>query len=86
MSMKPVTETRIVGTFEGYRGGRVYRLADGSGWRQECNTVEHVYREDPKARLLRDDTGRTFLDVEGTSGVVWVVRSGPKPTPGAGAF
>jgi hypothetical protein len=86
MGLKLIGSSRIAGVFEGYRGGRVYRLADGSGWRQECNTVEHVYREDPRARLLRDDTGRTFLDVEGTSGVVWVSPVGDKPIPRAEAF
>jgi hypothetical protein len=84
--MKPIGESRIDGVFEGYRGGRVYRLADGSSWRQADNTAEHVYRENPRARLFRDGTGRTFLDVEGTSGTVWVERVGSRPAPGAGAF
>ena len=84
--MNLIGESRIDGVFEGYRGGRVYRLADGSSWRQEGNTVEHVYREHPKARLLDDGMGRTYLDVEGTSGKVWVERAGSGPVPRAGAF
>jgi hypothetical protein len=57
-AMQLIRERRIDGIFEGYRGGRVYRLADGSRWRQEDATSEYAYRERPKARLLRDGTGR----------------------------
>jgi hypothetical protein len=84
--MKLIGETRIDGVFEGYQGGRVYRLADESIWRQADNTAEFVYREHPKARPLDDGTGRTYLDVEGASAVVWVERVGSKPVPRAGAF
>ena len=84
--MNLIGESRIDGVFEGYQGGRVYRLADGSSWRQEDNTAEHVYRENPRARLFKDGTGRTFLDVEGTSGVVWVERADSGPIPKSGAI
>lgn len=66
-------EGTVPGAFEGYAGGRVYRLSDGSRWRQECLTAESTCREDPGARLLWDPSlGRMLLDVEGTSAVVWV--------------
>lgn len=65
----------IDGTFHGYKPGRIYTLSDGSTWKQEGGLAEYVYREGPGARLYKDDTGRTFLDVEGTSSVVPVVRS-----------
>jgi hypothetical protein len=85
-AMTLIRERRIDGVFEGYRGGRVHRLADGSRWRQEDATSEHVYRERPAAKLLRDGTGRTFLAVEGTSGVVWVVPYGVEVPSHVGAF
>lgn len=74
----------IDGTFRGYKPGQVYILSDGSTWRQQGGPAEYVYRESPGARLLRDDTGRTFLDVEGTSSVVPVVR--PAGTSGAEVY
>jgi hypothetical protein len=80
-------EGRIAGIFEGYRGGRVHELSDGSHWRQEDRTDEYVYRESPKARLLRDPgTGLTYLDVEGTSSVVRVVPDSGMRGLSVGAF
>lgn len=84
--MDTTWEGRLVGTFYGYKGGRVYQLSDGSKWQQEDNTDEPVYREEPTARLLsRHDTDTTYLDVEGTSAMVRVLRycSRAKPTAGA---
>jgi hypothetical protein len=73
-AMESIWEGRISGDFHGYVGGIVHELSDGSRWRQESLTCEYVYRERPKARLLRDKSiGKTFLDVEGTSAVVEVV-------------
>ena len=37
----------LVGTFHGYKPGRVYELSDGSNWTQEDQTDEPVYRDDP---------------------------------------
>jgi hypothetical protein len=55
----------------GYSPGRVYRVADGSEWRQEDGRIEGgVYREDPGVRLLS---------------TVWVVPGG-KRWAGPGAF
>jgi hypothetical protein len=85
--MEMIWEGQITGVFEGYRGGRVHVLSDGSRWRQEDRTDEYVYRERPKARLLRDrGTGMTYLDVEGTSGVVLVVPDRGMSGLSAGAF
>jgi hypothetical protein len=76
-----------VGTFFGYKPGRIYELSDGSKWTQEDLTDEPVYRDDPTARLLFSGSiGAIYLDVEGTSAVVRVYRNGSRPTPTAGAF
>ena len=84
--MKAIWFGRLVGTFLGYRGGLTYELSDGSKWTQDDPTHEPVYRENPTARLLTDSTGRTYLDVEGTSASVVVIRFGEKPMSHAGAF
>ena len=85
--MDTIWEGIIPGIFEGYRGGRVYELSDGSCWRQECNTSEYVYREQPKARLLWNQSiGKMHLDVEGTSSVVWVTKDRGTSQMGCGAF
>lgn len=85
--METAWEGRIVGTFEGYARGRVFELSEGRRWRQESNTGEHVYRERPEARLIRDQsTGTRFLDLEGTSGVVIVVPERGMGGLSAGAF
>jgi hypothetical protein len=79
-------EGHIAGVFEGYASGRVHELSDGSRWRQEDRTREYVYRERPKARLLRDrGIGKTHLDVEGTSSVVEVVPDAGMRGIGVGA-
>jgi hypothetical protein len=83
--MQLIRESRIDGVFEGYVGGRVYLLADGSRWRQADNKAEYVYREGPKARLFRHESA-TYLDVEGTSGVVLVVPDSGRWAGGAGAY
>jgi hypothetical protein len=78
---------RLVGTFHGYKGGRVYQLSDGSQWRQEDLTDEPLYRDYPVARLLSNSsTGTIYLDVEGTSAVVRVNQAGGHPRPASGAF
>jgi hypothetical protein len=73
-------EGHVVGVFEGYQGGRVYPLSDGSRWRQVDNRGEYVYRERPRARLMWDHSlGHWYLDVEGTSYTVRVERvRGPR--------
>jgi hypothetical protein len=80
-------EGHIAGVFVGYASGRVHELSDGSRWRQEDRTREYVYRERPKARLLRDQgIGKTYLDVEGTSSVVEVVPDRGMSGLSVGAF
>jgi hypothetical protein len=83
--METILQTRLIGTFLGYGSGRVYRLADGSLWRQEDRRDEPCYREEPACRLLKDSTARVYLDVQGTSGVVAVVPADHHGS-GAGAF
>jgi hypothetical protein len=83
--METILQTRLIGTFLGYGSGRVYRLADGSLWRQEDRRDEPCYREEPACRLLKDSTARVYLDVQGTSGVVAVVP-GDHRWSGVGAF
>jgi hypothetical protein len=81
--MTPVHDSFIAGPFQGYKPGRVYTLADGTSWRQQCQTSEYVLRHRPWARVLTDCTGRHFLDVEGTSGLGWS-RGGGGHRSGAG--
>ncbi|AGA26396.1 hypothetical protein [Singulisphaera acidiphila] len=67
--METQWEGFIAGLFEGYEGGRVYELTNGTRWRQDDRTKEYVYRERAKAKLLwNQSTGTHFLEVEGTSG------------------
>lgn len=72
-----IWEGWIVGEFHGYQRNRVYRLDDGSEWRQDGERREPCYRENPRARLLYSRSlGITWLDVEGTSHMVEVRREG----------
>ncbi len=85
--MDIVWSGRLIGTFQGYKPGRIYEPSDGSKWTQADLTDEPVYREDPTARLLSNGSiGSIYLDVEGTSAVVRVYRTGSRPKPTAGAF
>jgi hypothetical protein len=77
----------IDGVFEGYACGRVHVLSDGSRWRQEDRTTEYVYRERPEAKpLWNQSTCRMYLDVEGTSSVVLVVKDTGMRGMGGGAY
>ncbi len=85
--MDIVWSGHLVGTFYGYKPGRVYELSDGSKWTHEDLTDEPVYRDDPTARLLfSGSSGAIYLDVEGPTAVVRVYRTGSRPKPTAGAF
>jgi hypothetical protein len=85
--MDIVWSGRLVGTFHGYKSGHVYELSDGSKWTQEDLTDEPVYRDNATARLLSDgDIGAMFLDVQGTSAIGRVYRTGSRPRPTAGAI
>ena len=52
-------EGQIVGPFEGYDGGRVYELTNGTRWRQDDRTEEHVYRKRAKAKPLWEQSTGT---------------------------
>lgn len=80
-------EGHVEGVFTGYEQGRVYRLSDGSLWRQDDSTDEYVYRERPAAKPLYDRSlGRLRLDVEGTSHTAVVVKDHRLDHHGTGAF
>jgi hypothetical protein len=66
-------ESRIAGDFIGYVRGAVHELTNGDRWLQDDPRCEYVYRECPRVRVLRDAAGY-LLDVDGTDGVVRVVR------------
>lgn len=84
--METIWTGRLVGEFWGYKSGRVYVLSDGSKWQQDDPTDEPVYREGPTARLIsKHDVDTIYLDVEGTSSMVRVLRHGAHPTPRGGA-
>jgi hypothetical protein len=82
--MDVVFSSRIVGTFFGYAPGVVHRLDDGSEWEQVGNAVEHVYRERPGCRVVREQE-RLDIDVEGTGGAAEVCRYPGKRWSGPGA-
>src|SRR3954464_11223835 len=87
VAMRVIWEGHLAGEFHGYKGGRVYELSDGSRWCQQSNTDEPVYRERPKARLLQEASiGKTWLDVEGTSAIVWVEPDRGMRSWGYGAY
>jgi hypothetical protein len=76
----------VIGQFHGYKPGRTFILSDGSQWFQGDLTDEPEYREDPTAKLLTDPgTGRTYLDVEGTTAIVRVFRAAGHARPNAQA-
>jgi hypothetical protein len=77
--MTTIWAGRLVGTFHGYKSGRVYALSDGTRWQQEDLTDEPEYQNDPTARLLSNRTGTIYLDVEGTYALVRVHRAGNTP-------
>ena len=80
-------EGHVNGLFEGYEGGRIYTLSDGSRWLQADTTAEYVYRERPGAKLFWDQPlGRWHLDVEGTSHSVLVIRDSGLHSFGQGAY
>jgi hypothetical protein len=83
--MVMVVSSRIVGTFLGYAPRAIHRLDDGSKWEQVGGVTEHVCRERPAFRILRDQ-GRLFLDVEGTSGIAEVRQFMGKRWSGSGAY
>jgi hypothetical protein len=70
---------RLVGTFHGYKSGRVYALSDGTQWQQTDLTDEPEYRCDPTTRLLSNRAGSIYLDVEGTCAMVRVNQAGISP-------
>ena len=85
--MDIIWSDHLVGTFHGCKPGRIYQLSDGSKWTQKDLTDEPVYRDDPTARLLfSGSSGAIYLDVEGTSAIVRVYRTGSRPKPITGAF
>jgi hypothetical protein len=69
--MNIIWSGRLVGSFHGYKPGRIYELSDGSKWTQEDLTDEPVYREDPTARLLSNGSIASIYRDEGT----WAVSS-----------
>ena len=85
--MLTVWEGRIVGTFEGYENGRVFELSDGSRWKQEDrNPRIHLSGRTKSQTAPRSRESWTYLDVEGTSAVVMVVRDRGMSSIHAGAF
>jgi hypothetical protein len=77
--MNTIWAGRLVGTFHGYKSGRVYALSDGTRWQQADLTDEPEYRYHPTARLLSNRRGTIYLDVEGTCAVVRVIQAGIPP-------
>lgn len=62
--MQVIDEARIVGDFEGYDRGKVFRLSNGQRWRQVASQDNYRYMQEPKVRIFKADGGH-FLEVEG---------------------
>ena len=83
--MRLVVVSHIQGMFLGYAPGIVHRLDDGSELEQTGEMKEYVYRERPECRVFWDRE-RTWIDVDGTSGVAEVRKYMGKRWAGPGAF
>jgi hypothetical protein len=79
--MDTIWSGHLIGTFYGYKRGRIYQLSDGSKWTQTDPTDEPACRDDPTASLVASGSGAMYLDVEGTCAVVCVRRTGRRPRP-----
>lgn len=64
--MQIYIDSNISGVFEGWDGGKVYELDDGSKWELASYTYSYSYSYRPKA-VVWQDGGRYFLDVESMS-------------------
>jgi hypothetical protein len=75
-----VVTTRIVGPFEGWRGGTVVSLATGETWQQSsaCETACQLHS--PRAWLYPSGSGHA-LRIEGLSPDVDVAPYVPPPPP-----
>jgi hypothetical protein len=73
--MNIIWSGRLIGTFYGYKPGRIYELSDGCKWTQADLTDEPAYRDAPTARLVASGSGAIYLDVEGTCAMVSVHQS-----------
>ncbi len=67
-------ESRIVGTFRGWRGNTVFNLENGQTWRQSEAGEFFVRIEDPVVRIRRGAFGSYLLSVEGYGSTVRVRR------------
>jgi len=71
--MEVIWTGRLIGTFNGYGQGRVYKLSDDSKWVQEDVTDEPGYLEGAEVKLLtKRGSGIIYLAVEGAVGMVRV--------------
>lgn len=71
--METIWTGLLVGTFNGYGRGRVYKLSDDSVWVQEDATDEPGYLDGAEARLLtRRGSGIIYLLVDGAVAMVRV--------------
>ena len=71
--METIIESRIDGRFEGWKTGRVYKLANGQIWKQAQSKSRSCTRTRPKAKIWRDGA-RNYLEVEGMKEMVRVRR------------
>lgn len=71
--METIWTGRLVGTFNGYGQGRVYKLSDDSKWRQDDAMDEPGYLDGAEVRMLtKRGSGIIYLAVEGATGMVRV--------------
>lgn len=67
-------ESRIAGTFRGWRGNTVFKLENGQTWQQSGDGEFIVRIEDPVVRIRRGTFGSYLLSVEGYGSTVRVRR------------
>ncbi|MCC5806750.1 MAG: hypothetical protein JJU00_10525 [Opitutales bacterium] len=67
-------ESRIAGTFRGWRGNTVFKLENGQTWQQSGDGEFFVRLEDPVVRIRRGTFGSYLLSVEGYGSTVRVRR------------
>ncbi len=67
-------ESRIAGTFSGWRGKTVFRLENGQVWRQAERGDFYIRVEDPKVIIRRAALGSYLLQIDGYHSHVRVRR------------
>ena len=60
-------ESTIPGSFEGWSGRTVFRLANGQAWQVADDSARAHYIDNPKVRIRRGALGAFYLEIQGTN-------------------